>query len=185
MKNKGIMLGLILLVVTIPALAQEVQPKTSLPTVNKWVGGATWEPVQTKAGSITGLQTGLPEIWWRNPQWVEALNLTAEQQKKMDEIVQQYRLKLIDLKASLEKEELILEPLVETIRPGDEPRILAQIDQIAQARAELEKANARMLLGIRQVLTQDQWNKLPSNQGKAKIKATQEESSKTKLLKKQ
>jgi Spy/CpxP family protein refolding chaperone len=42
----------------------------------------------------------------------------------------------------------------------DEPKILAQIDKIAQARAELEKANARFLLGIRRVLTQDQWKKL-------------------------
>jgi hypothetical protein len=31
---------------------------------------------------------------------------------------------------------------------------------VAQARAELEKANARMLLGIRRVLNQDQWKKL-------------------------
>jgi hypothetical protein len=31
---------------------------------------------------------------------------------------------------------------------------------VAQARAELEKANARMLLGIRRVLTPDQWKKL-------------------------
>ena len=42
----------------------------------------------------------------------------------------------------------------------DEPKILAQIDKVAQARAELEKANARFLLGIRRVLTQDQWKKL-------------------------
>jgi hypothetical protein len=31
---------------------------------------------------------------------------------------------------------------------------------VAQARAELEKANARMLLGIRRVMTADQWQKL-------------------------
>jgi hypothetical protein len=52
-----------------------------------------------------------------------------------------------------------MEPLIEADQP-DEGKILAQIDAIAQARAELEKANARMLLGIRQVLTPDQWKKL-------------------------
>jgi periplasmic protein CpxP/Spy len=31
---------------------------------------------------------------------------------------------------------------------------------VAQARAELEKANARMLLSVRQVLTADQWTRL-------------------------
>ena len=48
-------------------------------------------------------------------------------------------------------------------------KVLAQIDRIAQARAELEKANARMLLGLRGVLTLDQWKKLqaegPSRHG--------------------
>ena len=52
-----------------------------------------------------------------------------------------------------------MHPLMEAEQP-DEGKILAQIDAIAQARAELEKANARMLLGIRQVLTPDQWTKL-------------------------
>jgi Spy/CpxP family protein refolding chaperone len=44
--------------------------------------------------------------------------------------------------------------------PPDTNKILAQIDHTAQARAELEKANAKMLLGIRNVLTPDQWSKL-------------------------
>jgi protein CpxP len=85
--------------------------------------------------------------------------LTADQQKKMDEIFQQHRLKLIDLNASLQKEEAILEPLVESDQP-EESKIVTQIDRVAQARAELEKANARMLLGIRRVLNPDQWKKL-------------------------
>jgi hypothetical protein len=42
----------------------------------------------------------------------------------------------------------------------DETRILAQIDKVAQSRAELEKANARMLLGLRSVLTTAQWKTL-------------------------
>jgi hypothetical protein len=37
---------------------------------------------------------------------------------------------------------------------------MAQIDKVADARADLEKANAKMLLGIRGVLTPDQWTKL-------------------------
>jgi len=78
-------------------------------------------------------------------------------------LFQQSRLKLIDLSASLQKEEAILEPLVEADRP-DEGQVLAQIDRVAQARAELEKANARMLLGFRGVLTQDQWKKLQAEE---------------------
>jgi Spy/CpxP family protein refolding chaperone len=94
---------------------------------------------------------------------VQKLSLTTDQQKKMDDIFQQSRLKLIDLNASLQKEEVVLDPLVAADQP-DESRVLAQIDRVAQARAELEKANARMLLGIRRVLNQDQWKKLQTHE---------------------
>ena len=105
------------------------------------------------------LQPGPHGRWWNNPEMAQKLGLTADQQKKMDEIFQQHRLKLIDLNASLQKEEAILEPLVESDQP-EESKIATQIDRVAQARAELEKANARMLLGIRRVLNPDQWKKL-------------------------
>ena len=97
--------------------------------------------------------------WWNNPQLVEKLGVSQDQIKKMDDIFQQHRLKLIDLNASLQKAEATMEPLMAADQP-DEAKIVAQIDRVAQARAELEKANARMLLGIRQVLTPDQWKKL-------------------------
>ncbi|HEY1755278.1 MAG TPA: periplasmic heavy metal sensor [Bryobacteraceae bacterium] len=106
-----------------------------------------------------GLQTGLPDRWWKNRATAQSLGLTAEQQKKMDDVFQQYRLKLIDLNAALEKEEVTLEPLVAS-EPLDESKVTAEIDRVAQARAELEKANGRMLLGIRKQLTPEQWNKL-------------------------
>lgn len=99
--------------------------------------------------------------WWSNPQTAEMLGLTADQLKKMDDIFQQHRLKLIDLNASLEKEEAILEPLVGTDQPDDN-KVVAQIDRVAQARAELEKANSRMLWSVRRVLTPEQWKKLQS-----------------------
>jgi len=97
--------------------------------------------------------------WWNDPKLAQEVGLTADQQKKMDDILQQNRLKLIDLNAALQKQEATMQPLMEAEQP-DENKILAQIDAIAQARAELEKGNARMLLGIRQVLTPDQWTKL-------------------------
>jgi Spy/CpxP family protein refolding chaperone len=77
----------------------------------------------------------------------------------MDDILQQSRLQLVDLRANVEKQELLMEPML-AANPPDTNKILAQIDHTAQARAELEKANAKMLLGIRNVLTPDQWTKL-------------------------
>lgn len=97
--------------------------------------------------------------WWNNPRIAEQVGLTDDQKKKMDDIFQQSRLQLIDLNAAVQKQEAIMQPLIEADQP-DETRILSQIDAIAQARAQLEKANARMLFSIRQVLTPDQWKKL-------------------------
>jgi len=96
--------------------------------------------------------------WWKNPQMVEKLGLTADQQKKMDDIFQQHRLKLIDVTAAVEREQVTLEPMMAADQP-DEARIVAQIDKVAQARAELEKPMPDAA-GIRRILTPDQWQKL-------------------------
>jgi Spy/CpxP family protein refolding chaperone len=99
--------------------------------------------------------------WWARTEAAQKLGLTADQTKKMDDFFQQGRLKMIDLNAAVQKEEVLMEPLVSAEQP-DETRILAQIDKVAQARAELEKANVRMLLGIRRLLTPEQWDQLKS-----------------------
>jgi Spy/CpxP family protein refolding chaperone len=105
---------------------------------------------------------GMPEgRWWTRPEAVQKLGLTADQTKKMDEIFQQYRLKSIDLNAVVQKEEAIMEPLISAEQP-DEAKIVAQIDRISLARAELEKANTRMLLGIRRLLTPEQLSLMKS-----------------------
>jgi Spy/CpxP family protein refolding chaperone len=97
--------------------------------------------------------------WWNNPKVVERLKLTDEQRKTFDGILLDHRAKLIDLRASLEKAELTLEPLMSN-DPPNEAKILAQIDKVAQARAELEKANAGFLLAIRAKLTPEQWKQV-------------------------
>jgi Spy/CpxP family protein refolding chaperone len=98
-------------------------------------------------------------IWWKNPDIIQKLALTPEQQKRMDDIFQQSRIQLVHIKASLEEQQILLEPMLNA-NPPDSTKALAQIDRIADTRAELEKANAKMLLGIRETLTPDQWTKL-------------------------
>ena len=110
-----------------------------------------------------GFRIGPEGMWWKNPGVVQRLSLTADQTKKMDDIFQQSRLQLIDLKANVEKQQVMLEPML-SANPLDTNKAMAQIDKVAQARADLEKANAKMLLGIRAVLTPDQWTKLRDHQ---------------------
>ena len=97
--------------------------------------------------------------WWNSPKVAEKLKLTDGQRKAMDGILLEHREKLIDLRAGLEKAELAMEPLMHEDQPN-EARILAQIDKVALARAELEKANARFLLAIRGKLTPEQRKQL-------------------------
>ena len=110
-------------------------------------------------GMDGGFHIGPAGMWWKNPMVVQRLTLTPDQTKKMDDIFQQSRLQLIDLKANVEKQQVLLEPMLGA-NPLDTAKAMAQIDKVAQSRADLEKANAKMLLGIRAVLTPDQWTKL-------------------------
>jgi Spy/CpxP family protein refolding chaperone len=178
MKRVAFILGLILLVGRLQVFAQSVEDevrakidevKAELALAQKKAdlsSAYALGAAKPKTPATDALQTGLKGTWWREASWIKALDLTPEQRKKMDDAFLQNRIRLVDLTAALEKEELLLEPLVESVRPEDEAKIVAQIDKVADARAGLEKANARMLLAFRQILTQDQWNKLQANRKK-------------------
>lgn len=99
--------------------------------------------------------------WWDRPEMAAKLGLTTDQRKRMDDAFQQVRVRLIDLKATLDKEEAVMEPMMQAAQP-DDAKILPQIDRVAQARAELEKAEARLMLALRHVLTPEQWDMLQS-----------------------
>ncbi|HTY83801.1 MAG TPA: Spy/CpxP family protein refolding chaperone [Silvibacterium sp.] len=150
LKHPIMVLSLASLLSLTPAFAQDWHGSNGGP------GGPPGPPPMERA-----FRGGGPGRWWDNPNVAQQVGISDDQKKKMDDIYQQSKLKLIDLKAALEKQEAIMQPLIAADQP-DETKILSQIDAIAQARAELEKANARMLLGIRTVLTPDQWKKLRS-----------------------
>lgn len=97
--------------------------------------------------------------WWNHPHVIEKLKLTDEQRKTMDAVLLEHRKRLIDLRANVQKGELDLEPLMNADQPN-EAKLLAQIDLVAQSRAELEKANARFLLALRNKITLEQWKQL-------------------------
>jgi len=128
-------------------------------------GGFSGGPGGGMGGGMgAAMRIAPPGMWWKNPGVVQKLTLTPDQVKKMDDIFQASRLRLVDLKANLEKQNLMLEPML-SANPPDTAKTLAQIDKVAQARADLEKENAKMLLGVRGVLTPDQWTKLHAGGG--------------------
>ena len=108
-------------------------------------------------GAIAGIP--VPGKWWKNSELMQKLGVSDDQVQKIEKIFQDHRLQLIDLHAALEKQEAMLEPLIEADQPN-ETQVVAAIEKVAQARANLEKSNAQMLLAVRRVLTVDQWKKL-------------------------
>jgi hypothetical protein len=85
--------------------------------------------------------------------------VSPEQRKKLDDLWQQHRLRRIDLDAALQKAQVTLEPLWQADSP-EEGKILAQIDRLTQAQGEVRKDEARMQVGVRQILSVDQWKRL-------------------------
>lgn len=120
-------------------------------------------PAPAGPGPGPGRGDGPGGMWWHNPEMVRRLGLTADQQRRMDDIFQQSRPRLIDLSAALEKEEVAMDGLMRGPQL-DDSKILPAIDRIAQARAELEKTDARMMLGIRHILSAAQWERLNSDE---------------------
>lgn len=97
--------------------------------------------------------------WWRDAQMVERLGLNADQRRRLEDLEQQHRLRRIDLNAAAQKAQVTLEPLLNSDQP-DEGKILAQVDRVTQAQGELRKDDVQMQLGVRRILTAEQWRKV-------------------------
>ncbi|HYK92177.1 MAG TPA: TonB family protein [Acidobacteriota bacterium] len=102
-----------------------------------------------------------PELgkWWKNSAVVRDLQLSDPQITQIEQTFLSHRLKLIDLRAGLEREETQLKPLMEAHSP-DVAKVNAQLDRVLTTRNQLEKENTAMMLDIRRLLSLEQWKKL-------------------------
>ena len=96
-------------------------------------------------------QLGPPGRWWDDKKIARNLNLRSDQQKKMDDIFNAGKGNLYQLYANLQREEARLGTMT-SADLSDESKVFASIDRITQARADVEKANAHILLQIRKEL---------------------------------
>ena len=120
------------------------------------------QPSRPPRGMGPGMGAGMG-AWWKNSEIVKKLGLSEAQVGQIEQTFLEHRLRLVDLRADLEKQELRLQPLIDADRP-DEAKVVAQIDLITAARGKLEKENAMMLLAIRRVLGVEQWKTLQTLQ---------------------
>lgn len=113
-----------------------------------------------KIGSTHAMvQVGPPGRWWDDKKFAKHIGIADDQRKRMDSIFNENKHSLSASYAALQQEESTLNKLVHAKQP-DEQKIMAQIDQVAQARADLEKSATRMLLALRRELSDEQWSKL-------------------------
>ena len=97
--------------------------------------------------------------WWKRPRLAEEIGLTAEQQDQIEKIFVRSRTKLIDLRADLEKKQLLLREAMEDAS-ADRRDVERKIEAVENARADLQKTRALMILDMKQVLKPAQWEKL-------------------------
>ena len=105
-----------------------------------------------------------PHKWWKDSETVKQLQLTDSQASQIEQAFTDSKMRLIDMVATLQKEELKLETLINADQPN-ENAVSNQVDQVVQARGKLEKEHAMMMLNIRRLLSLDQWKKLQSIDG--------------------
>jgi Spy/CpxP family protein refolding chaperone len=106
-----------------------------------------------------GLQFGPPGRWWDDKHFAKSLRLRPEQQRRMDGIFEQSRSTLLKRYEDLQTEEQHMETLTHA-STLDENALFSQIDRVAQARADLEKANTHLLYQIRNEMDPDQITRL-------------------------
>jgi hypothetical protein len=100
-----------------------------------------------------------PGKWWRRPEIVNQLELSADQQDRLDAVYRTSASDLIDLRGAVEKENIALRGEL------DQPQLnRANIQRIAtrlsEARGRLFQRELVMLVDMRAVLNDQQWNRM-------------------------
>jgi Spy/CpxP family protein refolding chaperone len=96
--------------------------------------------------------------WWDSP-IVQDLKLSDEQQTQIRSTVRDYRSKLIELRAAMEKAEGELNDVYDEEKV-DSRKAGEAIEHVVTARADLTRTFSQLSLKLRGVLTLDQWREL-------------------------
>lgn len=96
--------------------------------------------------------------WWDTP-LARTLNLSSQQERQIRDTIRDYRDRLIEQRAEVQKAEgdftdLINEPQV------NQQRAQEVIDRLVETRADLTRSFSELSLKMRAILTADQWQKL-------------------------
>jgi len=104
--------------------------------------------------------------WWDSP-IVRDLNLSEDQQQQIRARVSEFRDRLIEQRANVEKVEGSLQDLMNE-DSVDEAKVTEAIDRLVAARGNLMRTFSQMGLKLRQVLTTEQWQELQKRRPRGK-----------------
>ena len=100
-----------------------------------------------------------PGKWWRRPEIAQSLGLTAEQQDKLENVWRAASSDLIDFRGDVEKQNIALR--TELDRPAlDRASVQKAAARLNIARGRLFERELMMLVDMRAVLTDMQWNRM-------------------------
>ena len=100
-----------------------------------------------------------PGKWWHRAEVINLLNLTEEQQNRLEQVSVRAANELIDLKADVEKANVALR--AELDQPQlNRDAIRRGAERLNAARGRLFDRELMMLIDMRAVLTDAQWNRM-------------------------
>jgi len=100
-----------------------------------------------------------PGKWWKRPRIVQMLNLTGEQQAKLEDIFSRRRREFVDLKADVERRQIDVDELVAK-KDSDPRKVSASMEALEQSRLKLRRAATMMFLEQKDVLSAEQWQQV-------------------------
>jgi len=89
--------------------------------------------------------------WWRMPEVAKELNISSDEQAKLDDLYYKHRNQVIDLKRSLKKEQIALEWFIEKEKL-DESACMVQFQKVLNARNKLSSERYSFLIEVRKLL---------------------------------
>jgi len=100
-----------------------------------------------------------PGKWWRRPEVIQMLNLTDDQQTRLEAISVKSANELIDLKGEVEKANVAMRAELDQPQLNREAIRRAAM-RVNDARAKLFERELMMLVDMRGVLSDMQWNRM-------------------------
>ena len=111
------------------------------------------------AGLLAAGIAVLAQSPFRNPKVAQALNLTAEQQQKLEDLRYQHRKDLADLRRDMELKRLNLERELDKDAP--DPAVVDRLlDEQTALRGRMNKARVHQIQDMKTILTPEQWSKV-------------------------